>query len=169
MSALVEKYKQHLDYKDGALYWKEDRYSQKCKGKMSGTQDSNGYLRVRVRELGNAILVHRIVFAMHHGYFPEFVDHIDGNKSNNRIENLREATKAENCRNAKTPVHNTSGVKNVSWYRRNKKWGVCLSINNRKRFFGLYDDLELADLVAHEARSKFYGAFANHGVHSCLN
>jgi hypothetical protein len=168
MSQIPQEYAKHFEYRDGNLYWRHDRGSQKCEGKMAGTPAPKGYLRVRVRELGGAILAHRIIFAMHHGYLPEFVDHIDGNPANNRIENLREATKAENCRNSKTPTHNTSGVKNVSWYKANKKWSVHLMVQKRKRFFGLYDDLELAELVAHEARSKFYGAFANHGVHLCL-
>jgi hypothetical protein len=164
MAANILDYQKHFEYRDGGLYWKHDRGSQKCKGKQAGALSSDGYLKVRVRELGQSVSAHRIIFAMHHGYSPEFVDHIDGNPSNNRIENLRAATRAENNRNSKKPSTNTSGIKNVSWHKANKKWAVHLSVNNHKRFFGLYDDIELAELVAMEARDKYHGAFANHGV-----
>ena len=164
MSTLLMEYSKHFEYRDGNLYWKHDRGSQKCKGKEAGTVSEKGYIRVRVRELGGSIGVHQVIFAMHHGYLPHIVDHIDGNPANNRIENLRAATKAENCRNSKMPKHNTSGVKNVSWHKANKKWAVHLNVNNHKRFFGLHDNIEFADLVAHEARDKYYGEFANNGV-----
>lgn len=158
------EYAKHFEYRDGGLYWKNNRGSQLCKGKLAGASNSKGYVKVRIREIGQTIGAHRIIFAMHHGYAPEFVDHIDGNPGNNHIENLRAATKAENNRNAKLPITNTSGIKNVHWHKKNKNWFVSLSINNRKRFFGSYADVELAELVATEARNKYYGAFANHGA-----
>jgi hypothetical protein len=162
MSTIVEKYNHRFDYKDGDLYWKEDRGSQKCKGKMAGTQDHRGYLRVRVRELGGSMLVHRIIFAMHHGYLPAEVDHIDGDKSNNRIENLREVTRSQNQMNKGRNGQNKSGCKNVYFYR--NKWGVKLVVNKKSLFIGVFESLELADLVAHSAREKYHGDYANHGV-----
>lgn len=163
MSDALE-YAKHFEYLDGGLYWKHNRGSQLCKGKLAGTSNNKGYVMVRIRELGNAFGAHRIIFAMHHGYVPEFVDHIDGNPSNNRIENLRPATRAENNRNQKIATHNKSGLKNVSWNKARNKWSVHLSVNNIKQFFGLYEDIELADLVAMEARNKYHGSFANHGA-----
>ena len=101
---------------------------------------------------------------MFHGYLPKCVDHIDRDQTNDRIENLRAATVAENQRNVALRKDNSSGVKNVCWNKRSKKWGVQLSFNGKIRHFGHYDNLELAELVALEARAKFHGKFAYLGL-----
>ena len=166
MSSLQESYLKLFEYYDGKIYWRESRGSQKCKGKMAGTL-TQGYLKVRVRELGGPVGVHRIIFCMQHGYMPEFIDHINGVRDDNRIENLRAVTKAENNLNCKTYASNTSGSKNVSWNKKLNKWGVSISANYKRKFIGLFEDLELAQLVAMEARNKYHGAYANHGVTKC--
>ena len=160
--SLHERLHELFEYRDGNLYWKTNRGSKKCKGKKAGCLTVQGYDQFRVRELGGAMKVHRAVYLMHHKYLPEFIDHINGNRSDNRIENLRSATKEENGQNRIMPSHNTSGVKNVSWMKNNKKWGVHLRINGKKRWFGLHDDLEFAELVAMEARNKYHGEYAKH-------
>jgi hypothetical protein len=96
----------------------------------------------------------------HNGYLPELVDHIDGNKLNNRIENLREASKQENAQNQKIRLTNSSGVKGVSWHRVNKKWKVALCKNYKPYYFGSYEDRELADLVAVEATDLLHKNFS---------
>lgn len=163
----LSKYSDYLEYKDGGLYWKVDRGSQKCKGQKAGTLSTTGYLRVRIRELGGSIAVHRIIFFMHHGYVSEFVDHINCNKLDNRIENLRVATKSENLMNKEKHKNNTTGLKNVHFMKKSNKWFVSLGVNGKKKYCGVYEDLELAELVAIEAREKYHGSFANHGAKSC--
>lgn len=143
-----------LGYKDGNLYWKNtDR-------KISCYQDARGYMRIGID--GKRYLQHRIIYLLFHGHLPPVVDHIDGNPTNNRIENLRAATNAENLQNMKLSPSNTSGGKNVSWDRKAKKWLVMLKVNGAKKYLGLFKDFELADLVASEARNKFHGQFARH-------
>lgn len=161
MSQMIARFRELFEYRDGVLYWKEDRSSQKCKGKKAGCE-SAGYLKLRVRELGGSVAVHRVIFAMHHGYFPKEVDHINGNKLDNRIENLRAVSRSQNRMNAPKTRRNQSGCKNV--YPQKDKWGVALKVNKKPIYLGLYEDLELADLVAHAAREKYHGAYANHGV-----
>jgi hypothetical protein len=157
----IERFKKLFEYKDGVLYWKEDRGSQKCKGNPVGCVNS-GYIKLRVRELGGSIGAHRVIFAIHHGYFPKEVDHINGNKLDNRIENLREVSRTQNRLNTGKTCRNKSGCKNV--YPHYKKWGVALKINKKQMYFGVYEDLELADLVAHAAREKYHGIYTNHGM-----
>ena len=103
---------------------------------------------------------HRLVFLYHHGYLPECVDHIDGDKTNNKIENLRAATKEENCHNQKIRSTNKSGYKGVKWVEHCKKWQVEVCKNYKQLRFGMYEDLELAGLVAIEATELIHGRFS---------
>ena len=152
--------KQLFEYRDGVLYWKVSVGRAKV-GKKAGNLSGNGYFALGLNK--KYYLIHRIVFLMHHGNLPKFIDHVDGNPLNNKIENLRSATFSQNQQNKKLSEKNTSGVKGVSWHKSTNKWEVQFSVNKKHKYFGLYDDLELAELVAQEARNKYHGAFANHG------
>lgn len=150
---------QLFEYRDGELYRKIKKGKANV-GDIAGCDDGEGYMKTRVN--GKKYRNHRLIFLMHHGYLPDFVDHIDGNRSNNRIENLREATKNQNGYNRKLSIRNTSGVKGVTWYKQTKKWRVQIRIHGVKTSIGYFDDLELAGLVAEEARNKYHKEFANH-------
>lgn len=147
-----------FEYKNGTLYWREDRKSNKVKNKQAGSVHVSGYIVVRLQN--KLYFLHRLIFLYHHGFLPKNVDHIDGNKQNNKIENLREATTQENQFNAKKSQKNTSGYKNVSFCKNSKKWFVQLRINKKNRYIGYFADIELADLVAQEARDKYHKEFA---------
>ena len=154
--------KEHLhglfDYRDGVLFWKNDSARRKIKaGDVAGSDTSQGYRRVTIGY--KEIPLHRIVFCMHHGYVPEVIDHINGNPKDNRIENLREATPSTNQHNKKIGKNNTSGCKNVSLVK--GRWQVAIRAN-KKRYWWYTDDFEFAELLAHEARLKYHGEFANH-------
>ena len=150
-----------FDYKDGQLLWKVSTKHSKVKiGDVAGN-DNGRYIRVRIDK--KTYTLHRLIFCYHHGYCPEIVDHIDNNKSNNNICNLREATKPQNMFNSKLSITSTTKVKNVVYVKANNNYRVMLRIDGKKKSFGCYRDLELADLVASEARDKFHGRFARHG------
>lgn len=142
-----------LKYSDGKLYWKSS-------GKEAGSLNVDGYIRVQVKNTRYA--AHRLIFYIHHGYMPNVIDHINGIKSDNRIENLRSADYHKNGMNQKLHIDNTSGCKNV--FRQNNKWCVRLRINGKNTWFGGYEDIELAELVAIEARNKHHKEFANHAT-----
>lgn len=151
-------------YEDGKLFWKI-KCGRGCSVKHPGEvaavkPDSLGYQYVTWKRKHYA--VHRVVFLLTQGWLPECVDHIDGNPSNNSADNLRAATRMENVRNSRARKNNTSGVKNVCRHKQNCNWVVRLSFNGKQRSFGAYSDLELADLVATEARNKYFQEFANH-------
>jgi hypothetical protein len=153
--------KQLFEYRDGALYWKVKTSKKMLIGQKAGNKREDGYCLTRIAP--KRYLNHRLIFLMHHGYFPKFIDHIDGNPSNNKIENLRAATATQNQHNRKLGKNNTSGLKNVSWVAKRKKWEVKIYVNNKRHNIGYFDDVELADLVAQEARNKYHGKFLNHG------
>lgn len=149
-----------FEYRNGHLYWTQNAPI-KVRGKLAGSMNSRGYWKVMID--GKRYGAHQIVFAMHHGHIPAFIDHINGDKSDNRIENLRPATKSQNGYNRKIDAGNTSGAKNVSYRADTKKWRVDLRVNGKAICVGSYEDFDLAELVAIEAREKYHGRFANHG------
>lgn len=92
---------------------------------VNSTHKTHGYVEVMID--GNTYKVHRLVWLYVHGEFPSgdkpYIDHIDGNRSNNRIENLTTCSAAENSRNRKIPSNNTSGVNGVSLQKRIRAFG----------------------------------------------
>lgn len=145
-------------YRDGSLYWRVSPAVNVKSGSLVKSVNKQGYIRACYQ--GRMYYAHRLVFLMHHGYEPEIVDHINGDKSDNRIENLRGCTLAQNAQNSKMPSRNTSGVKGVCWHKRFKSWQVSVRCSGKNHYIGRFDCLELAELVASEARSKFHGEFA---------
>jgi len=161
-----ERLKELLSYDPhtGLFAWIVDRTATAKKGSVAGTVANRwaGLDYVVISVLGRKYYAHQLAVLYMTGQFPKCVaDHIDGNGTNNAWSNLRQANIAENAMHSKKPLHNTSGIKNVGWYKRLKKWRV--TVKNQTRSVDRYfDDLELAELVAEEARSLLHGKFAKH-------
>ena len=155
--ALVQ---QLFDYKDGCLYWKESPSKSVRAGSLAGTSNHRGYWKTRIhgKYYGN----HRLIFMHFNGYVPNYVDHIDGNTSNNRIENLRDSTPTQNQLNSRLHKNNTSGAKGVVWSRRMNKWFVQLKVNGTQKYFGSYKDIDYAKFIADAMRYKYHKEFARH-------
>jgi len=147
-----------LEYKDGSLFWKIKPAKKIAVGSKAGCVNADGYSVIRID--GSLYRTHRIVFLMHHGYLPDYIDHADGNRLNNTIDNLREATASENAYNKPVQSNSASGVKGVRWHKQIKHWCVEIQVNKVKHYLGIYKDLELAELVATEARNLYHGNFA---------
>ncbi len=129
-------------------------------GKEAFTATNNqGYNVGRIFDRG--YLAHQIIFAIVEGRFAEFIDHVSGDRADNRWINLREATRAENQRNMKIPSHNTSGIMGVS-QRHNGKWRAQIHIGGKGYHLGLYSTKEDA-ITARRAAEKILGFHKNHG------
>lgn len=156
--------KQHLnelfEYKDGVLYWKIARSNRLKIGQKAGATATDK--RERISLNGKLLLTHRIIFAMHHDYWPKYVDHIDGNHANNKIENLRETTVAQNQWNRKIDRKNTSGIKGVSYDSRRNLWVAEIVANKKKIFLGRFNAIAEAEKTVKIAREQFHGEFARH-------
>lgn len=151
---------EHFKYENGELYWRLYDGFGSVYYLKAGHLRKNKYTTISINKKKYAL--HRLIFMMHHGYLPEKVDHIDCNPLNNKIENLRAATSSENQYNRRLNKNNTSGYKSVYWHKRESKWRVQMKINNKLKYFGSYKDLDLAILVAQEARNKYHKEFARH-------
>lgn len=149
------------EYKNGHLYYKKiiTKNTKKIGDKV-GSINKEGYVVTKIKN--KSYLVHRLIYLMNHNNLPNQIDHIDGNPANNNIENLREANGSQNCMNKSLNRTNTSGYKNITWHKLLKKWRVQIKNNNTTKIFGNFEDLELAILVAEEARNKYAGEFARH-------
>ena len=148
------KLKELVDYVDGKLIAKTNIKQRKV-GDALGSLTDKGYLRSSVG--GKSYRVHRLVFLYHHGYMPTQVDHIDGNRMNNRIENLREATSSQNNQNRKAT--SSSGIKGVVWHKQSKKWIASICVNRKSVHLGSFISIEEAALVANKARQSAHGKF----------
>lgn len=146
---------------DGVLIRRKNR-------RIVRAKDSNGYIRVNVN--GVSIAGHRVVWALHHGRWPVGpLDHINGNPSDNRIENLREATPSQNGANKRLDGRKT----NISGHR-----GVTISGNRFKAdiricgariHLGRFDTLEEAGAAYREATLKYFGEFSPYYDHNTSN
>jgi HNH endonuclease len=113
--------------------------------------------------LGKFASAARVAWALTYGEWPpKFVDHINGNRADNRIENLRSVTAAENARNAKIYKTNSSGVVGVYWFDDRKKWGVSIRVNKKLKQLGFFSDIDEAANIRKLAQVK-YGFHENHG------
>jgi hypothetical protein len=158
-----QELKEILNYdKDTGIFtWKIAISNRVYVGKEVSSKRNTGYISIGIKN--KDYLVHRLAWLYVYGYLPNYIDHVNNIRADNRIENLREVTKTQNNQNSAIRKNNTSKVKNVTWHKQCKKWHVSICANNKRMSFGLYNDLELAKLVAEEARVKYHKQYANHG------
>lgn len=166
----LQAHKLFYEFK-GVLYWKKRPingmwskvFNARYANKEAGGFDGKGYRRVKYDQAKPTIGVHRVIFLMYNGYLPDVVDHIDGNKANNRIENLRGADQKRNNYNSRLARHNTSGVKGVSFHTPSKRWRCSMSIDNKIKQVWGFDSKEDAAEFMYLWREMAHGEFANHG------
>ena len=151
--------KEKFIYDNGNLKFRVQSGSRGAVGKIAGCVDSRGYIQVKIN--GKLQLAHRAIYLMHYGWLPNFLDHENGIKSDNRIENLRPATSRENSINRKLHTNSSSGVTGVNWHKQHKKWVATVSLGNgRRKHLGLFTEKEDAITARQNAEQYYYGDFA---------
>ena len=128
----------YFEYKDGHLYWRIDPSTHINKGTKAGTLGSNGYIRVRLS--GKMYQAHRIVYEMHYGSIPTgmYIDHINGVKHDNRVENLQCVTPLQNV-SRRTDSFGSRFIKRTQKYEARKQYdGKRYSLGHYGTLGGAY-------------------------------
>lgn len=163
----------HFDQTTGRLFWKP-RSREMCAtycafrtwnaayaGKEALTyRNSNGYKKGTIYQ--KLYYAHRIIWKLIHGYDADFVDHANGDRSDNRPENLRNVSSSQNARNRAIGTNNKSGRIGVRYVKRENKWVAGIGVNGRKIYLGSCNTLEEACSLR-LAAEKAYGYFPEHG------
>jgi hypothetical protein len=130
-------------------------------GKVYSTANSHGYICISIHD--RKLPAHRLAWLYVHGEWPTLqVDHINGNRADNRIENLRLASAEQNQRNRRFGGDTSSGVKGVNWSRSNNKWVAKCWTNGRQVHIGYFADITAAKAAVTEFRERHHGDFARH-------
>ena len=128
--------------------------------RLAGCQTANGYRQIWFD--GKQHMEHRVAWFLHYGEWPDrHVDHINGNRSDNRIANLRLATNSENLCNRRKPRNNTSGYKGVSYVKRYGAYQATIRFDGKNKFLGRFASPEAAADAYRRAALKHHGEFAN--------
>ena len=161
------------DFENGLLFWKprnQDMFAtnrsastwhKRFCGKLAlNAEHPDGYKQGSI--FGKLYLTHRILLTMQLGHWPEYVDHINGNRSDNRSCNLREVTRSENGCNMARPRSNTSGQIGVSWNNRDKRWTAYITLHQKRKALGNFVQVQDAIFCRKQAE-LLYGFHSNHG------
>lgn len=160
----------------GKLYWKpkegngryEKTFNTRLAGKEITYKTASGYVSIRFCLNGKTYfqVAHRLIWYIENGKIPEnFLDHIDGNKENNLISNLRDVTQETNMRNASKRKNNTSGITGVYFSKSRGKW-IAQAVGGNSRHIGVFDSKEEAEETLRNRRSEL-GYTENHGRDNC--
>ena len=121
---------------------------------------TRGDRRVVIKVDGFLRRAHRLAWLHHFGRWPKGgIDHKDGDATNNRIENLREATHQQNMQNSKTPKNNSSGFKGVRRQKKTGKFESYIILNCKQKHLGTFPTKEQAAVARASAARQYFGDF----------
>ena len=148
-------------YSNGELIRNIGRRGKSPAGSVAGSKARDGYLRVTCDY--RSYQVHRVIWLVVYGEWPNgFIDHIDHNRTNNLICNLRVTTMLGNGRNQSMHKDNSSGVNGVHWHIRDKTWNARIQVNGKGIHLGTFTTLDNASKARADADIK-YKFHENHG------
>ena len=175
MQITKEHLLRYLRYAKGKLYWKvrpPEYFATKAAGQTwntrfanteAGTPHPDGYTRVKVD--GRFYLAHGLIWVMHHGDIPPGVqiDHINHRRDDNRIENLRLVSQAENRKNSGLSRNNRSGAPGVYRDARYNRWYAYIGVDGKRKYLGTFLNQQDAVAARNNANAA-HGYHKNHGV-----
>lgn len=146
-----------LDPETGFLFWTGGAR----KGRRAGSVDKYGYRQIGLE--GRVLREHRVVWRIFHGAWPVgSLDHINGNRQDNRPINLRESDPVSQMQNRAMPISNTSGVQGVTKHKATGRWQAFIQAKGKFIHLGLFSEISDAAKARRDAEIKF-GFHQNHG------
>ena len=157
---ITQAYLQELfHYHNGNLVWKINKGKRGISGRIAGCVNNKGYIIIIIDR--KKYKSHRLVWLFHNGLFPKYqIDHINGIRTDNRIENLREATSQQNSMNTGIYISNTSGTKGVCWSKEKSKWMAYIKFLGKFKNLGYFDDVINAADARKKAEIELFGCWS---------
>lgn len=150
-----------LDYDQdtGEFTWRVSRGRMAKVGAKAGCVKRNGYIQIRIG--GRDFFAHRLAWLHAKGIWPPHdTDHINGERNDNRIANLRLATRSQNQANRGAQANNTSGAKGVCWHKGIHKWVAHVRVGGEKKHLGTFVRRDEAEAAYQVAAILHFGPFA---------
>jgi hypothetical protein len=148
----------HYNPESGLLTWLVTKSNRAYKGNVAGTI-VKGHIRIRINSRNYE--ASQLIWLYVYGQFIPRVDHKDRDGLNNRLINLRPATRSQNAANSNLSARNTSGYKGVYWSKKMNCWWAAITVNGRQKSLGCFDNPESAFEAYKIAATKAFGEFAN--------
>ena len=142
----------------GNLIWRVTKSATAPAGSIAGSVNAKGHVNIQIDK--RMYSAHQLVFLIHHGVIPDEIDHRNGIKTDNRIDNLRPCTSSQNKGNIGLLRNNRSGYKGVSLNTRSNKWHAQIKINGKQTYLGRFDDPADATRAYNTAAIEHFGEFA---------
>jgi len=151
------------DPNTGLFYWNSPRANNKIQaGDTAGSLHPTGYVKLSFNYEGRTRTIsgHRLAYYMSYGKLPKIIDHANGNGSDNRLENIREATPQQNKMNSKVRYDSASGVTGVYYRKDCGKWRAQIAKDGINTHLGFFDDKEDAIKARKDAEVELFGEFS---------
>lgn len=158
---MPSKLEEKFDYEPltGALRWKFTN-AQHLQGEIAGFIGANGYWHVYHE--GKLLKGHRVAWYLTYGTWPKTIDHVNGDRLDNRLDNLREATYSQQQHNKGRQSNNTSGIKGVCWFESKQMWAARVQVAGKRKFLGYFPTPEAAEGQIQKYRDAVHKEFARH-------
>lgn len=153
---LKELFWYHAD--TGNFYWRKALTPRMKPWDKAGSIDGQGYVQIKV--CSKVKQAHRLAYLYAYGHLPKQVGHINGNKSDNRIENLRSADNSKNSMNKGIQSNNTSGFKGVTFHKGTGKFHAKICVEGIRKSLGYFKTAEEASNAYIKAAGELHGQFA---------
>jgi len=185
----IEMLKDALDYcpNTGVFTWRERppshfknvescarenaRHANKVAGSIQSHARAKNYKCIHIQVFNRHYMAHRLAWAFTHGEFPkedEQIDHINGDATDNRIDNLRLVSMQENNRNKGLGRNNKTGITGVSWKKKYQKWYAFIKVDRVDKHLGCFSTIFEA-ACARKSAEREYGFHGNHGSRRAAN